>query len=105
MTRFAMRAFLLVTLLAGSLSLSGCELLGLGDDTEVTRATVLELGANFFAAENDLLYQVNDETEYEGGYTAFSDIRVGDVVEVEYEEIEGATRLALEIELGSRNSP
>lgn len=98
MTRFPIRAFLLATLLAGSLSVSGCELLGPGDDVEVARATVLDLGANFFTAEDDVIYQVNDDTEYEGGYTAFSDIQVGDVVEVEYEEIEAGTRLALEIE-------
>jgi hypothetical protein len=83
----------LALLLAG---LTGCDMVEdvFGGENEIS-GTVEEVGADFLTVDATR-YDVTSETVYEG-YTALSDVQVGDAVDIEYEDREGG-RFAVEIE-------
>lgn len=95
-------AALAVVLLA--FSLAGCNAFGItGDDENEVRVTITELSpaSDYLVADDDFTYEVTADTEYEG-LTGFGDLTVGDVVEIEFENIANSSnRRALEIEAGS----
>jgi hypothetical protein len=81
-------------------ALLGCNAFGITDseeDENEVRVTVRALGANFLDASDNFRYEVNSDTEFEG-IDSFSDIAVGDVVEIEWEAVSANVRRALEIE-------
>ena len=91
-----------------ALGVAGCNAFGItGEDENEVRVTVTALAASSLDADDGHTYEVNASTEYEG-LTGFADIEVGDIVEIEFEEIaNSANRRALEIEAGDydENNP
>ena len=85
----------------GTLGIAGCNAFGItgdDDDENEARVTVQALGADYLDANDGIRYVVTASTQYEG-LNGFSDIAVGDVVEIEWAAISGSTnRRALEIE-------
>lgn len=83
-----------------ALTVMGCNAFGPGDDSDQNevRVTVQALGADFVDADDGIRYEVTADTQFEG-YSGLTEIAVGTVVEIEFEEItDSANRRALEIE-------
>ncbi len=98
-------ARLAVLLLA--FSIMGCNQAITGDDEENEQnevpVTVLAIGPDYLDADDGIRYEVTAATQYEG-LTGFSDISVGDLIEIEFEEIPNSNnRRALEIEVPGAN--
>ncbi len=73
-----------------------------GDQNEVP-VTVLAIGSDYLDADDGIRYEVTAATQYEG-LSGFSDISVGNAVEIEFEEIANSNnRRALEIEVPGPN--
>ena len=62
------------------------------------RVTVLAVGSDYLDADDGIRYEATADTKYEG-LTSLSDVLVGDIVDIEFQEIPNSTsRQALEIE-------
>ena len=84
-------------------SIMGCNAFGItGDEDEdngnEVRVSVLAIASDYLDADDGIRYEVTPATKYEG-YSGLSEISVGDVVEIEFEEITSSNnRRALEVE-------
>lgn len=89
-------------------SIMGCNAFGItGDEDEdngnEVRVSVLAIASDYLDADDGIRYEVTAATQYEG-LTGFSDISVGDLIEIEFEEIPNSNnRRALEIEVPGAN--
>ena len=97
-TPFARLATLLL-----AFSILGCNRAATGNEDEdgmnEVPVTVLAIGPDYLDADDGIRYEVTAATQYEG-LTGLSDISVGDLVEIEFEEIPNSNnRRALEIEV------
>jgi hypothetical protein len=88
-----------LTVLVLTLGLAGCNAFGISgeEDENEVRVTVTGLGADYLDANDGFRYLVSAGTDYEG-LAGFAALTVGAIVEIEFEEADGNTRRALEIE-------
>lgn len=86
-------ALLIAFLLTGS---TGCDAIEDVFDSELEVAGTVEAVGPTSITLDATVYAVTDETEYEG-YTGIDGVRVGDEVEIEYEEQDSGL-VALEVE-------
>ena len=79
----------------------GCNASGITDsenEANEVRVTVQAIGSDYLNADDGIRYEITAATQYEG-LTSLSDVLVGDIVEIEFEEIPSNTnRRALEVE-------
>jgi hypothetical protein len=89
----------LIVSLVVAMSLGGCNAVGISgeEDSNEARVTVTAVGADYLDADDGFRYQVSGNTEYEG-LSGLSDVSVGEIVQIEFEEVSTGTRRALEIE-------
>ena len=74
------------------------------DEGNEVRVTVQAIGSDYLETNDGIRYEVTADTKYEG-LSGLSDISVGDVVEIEFEEIPNSTnRRTLEIEADGADS-
>lgn len=93
--------FVRLTVVLLAVGLVGCNAFGLtgdDDDDNEVRVTVTAVAATYLDANDGIRYEVTENTEYEG-YESLAGVAVGDIVEIEFEEIaDSDNRRALEIE-------
>ena len=79
----------------------GCNASSITDsenEANEVRVTVRAIGSDYLDADDGIRYEITAATQYEG-LTGLSDVLVGDIVEIEFEEIPSNTnRRALEVE-------
>ena len=102
MSRTRTTSFARLAVLLLAFSILGCNRAATGNEDENEQnevpVTVLAIGSDFLDADDGIRYEVTAATQYEG-LSGLSAISVGDMVEIEFEEISNSNnRRALEIE-------